>query len=99
MMYKLLFWAALAASLNAKPTEIIASVYVAPQLQFELKSGTVIPHDVIMCKFRREPTTYGDHTDYFIVGTCDNGVVLKLDNILLPVEAMAVKVDSIHNEQ
>jgi hypothetical protein len=95
-MYRVLFYLALTLALDSKPTEVVTSLYVAPTLQFKLMSGTVLPHDVIMCDQGEDKKTFGDHTDNYAILKCDKGVVLQLDHIQFGTGHIAVKIESIH---
>lgn len=96
MLSRALFTLALALALDAQPAEVTTSLYVAPQLQFKLIKGTVLPHDVVMCSPTREETKFGDHADKLMTFYCDEGVILQMDNVIFPPGKVAVKIESIH---
>lgn len=89
----------LTMSISDKPAEVVTSLYVAPQLQFKLTKGTVLPHDVIMCTPSKESEDYTDHKDAYVVFACDGGVELRLDNIMFPQGKIAVKIEAVHGDK
>jgi len=80
---------------DTKPAEVVTSLYVAPQLQFKLVSGKLLPKDVLTCDVSKEHLTFAEHADSYIRLDCNDEVVLKLDNVIFAPGKVFVKVESV----
>src|SRR5882757_8905942 len=95
MLFKIALALAIMSASDVTPVEVVASLYIAPQLQFQLKAGTLIPHDVLTCESVREHSQFADHNDSFIFLDCNGGVRLALDNVIFPQGKIVVKIESV----
>src|SRR6266566_4127057 len=99
MLFKIALALALMSASDAAPAEVVASLYVAPQLQFQLRAGKIIPHDVLTCAAVYEHSQFAEHNDSFIFLDCNGNVKLALDNVIFPKGKIIVKIESIGGRQ